>query len=97
MRKRLSRKRLEEIKDVHPFRMGTKWGLKWRDRIVVPHSCRHISIPVGSYRAFEGNACHWGVMALDGQVVMEARYQKIEIETDGQFHLTNIPGEVPTI
>ncbi|RHM20740.1 ATP-dependent helicase, partial [Phocaeicola vulgatus] len=26
------RKRLEEIKDVLPFRMGMKWGLKWGDR-----------------------------------------------------------------
>ncbi|MBO5507438.1 MAG: DEAD/DEAH box helicase, partial [Bacteroides sp.] len=30
------RKRLDEIKDVLPFRMGLKWGLKWGDRIVVP-------------------------------------------------------------
>ena len=72
------RKRLEEIKDVLPFRMGMKWGLKWGDRIVVP-------------------ACQWGVMALDGKVVVEARYQKVEIEKDGTVHLTIIPGKVKTI
>ena len=91
------RKRLEEIKDVLPFRMGMKWGLKWGDRIVVPPSYRNICVPVGGYCAFEGNACQWGVMALDGKVVVEARYQKVEIEKDGTVHLTIIPGKVKTI
>ncbi len=48
------RKRLEEIKDVLPFRMGMKWGLKWGDRIVVPPCYRNICVPVGGYCAFEG-------------------------------------------
>ena len=91
------RKRLEEIKDVLPFRMEMKWGLKWGDRIVVPPCYRNICIPVGGYCAFEGNACQWGVMALDGKVVVEARYQKVEIEKDGTVHLTIIPGKVKTI
>ncbi len=52
---------------------------------------------VGGYCAFEGNACQWGVMALDGKVVVEARYQKVEIEKDGTVHLTIIPGKVKTI
>ncbi len=91
------RKRLEEIKDVLPFRMGMKWGLKWGDRIVVPPCYRNICVPVGGYCAFEGNACQWGVMALDGKVVVEARYQKVEIEKDGTVHLTIIPGKVKTI
>ena len=43
------------------------------------------------------NACQWGVMALDGKVVVEARYQKVEIEKDGTVHLTIIPGKVKTI
>ena len=50
------RKRLEEIKDVLPVRMGMKWGLKWGDHIVVPPCYRNICIPVGGYCAFEGNA-----------------------------------------
>ena len=91
------RKRLDEIKDVLPFRMGLKWGLKWGDRIVVPPCYRNICVPVGGYCAFEGNACQWGVMALDGKVVVEARYQKVEIEKDGTVHLTIIPGKVKTI
>ena len=43
------------------------------------------------------NACQWGVMALDGKVVVEARYQKVEIEKDGTVRLTVIPGKVKTI
>lgn len=35
--------------------------------------------------------------ALDGKVVVEARYQKVEIEKDGTVHLTIIPGKVKTI
>ena len=79
------------------YRAGVRWGLKWGDRIVVPPCYRNICIPVGGYCAFEGNACQWGVMALDGKVVVEARYQKVEIEKDGTVHLTIIPGKVKTI
>jgi len=91
------RKRLEEIRDVRPFRMGMKWGLKWGERIVVPPCYRNIRPPVGSYCAFEENACQWGLMALDGRVVVEARYQKVEIDSDGTARLTVIPGKVKTV
>ena len=36
-------------------------------------------------------------MALDGKVVVEARYQKVEIKGDGTVHLTIIPGKVKII
>ena len=90
------RKRLEEIGDVRPFRMGLKWGLKSGERIVVPPCYRNICPPVGGYCVFEENACQWGLMAPDGKVV-EARYQKVEIEGDGTVRLTVIPGKVKTI
>ena len=35
--------------------------------------------------------------ALDGKVVVEARYQKVDIECNGTVHLTVIPGKVKTI
>ena len=38
-----------------------------------------------------------GTDALDGKVVVEARYQKVEIEGDGTVRLTIIPGKVKTI
>ena len=53
--------------------------------------------PVGGYCVFEENACQWGLMAPDGKVVVEARYQKVEIEGDGTVRLTVIPGKVKTI
>ena len=90
-------KRLEEIRDVLPFRMGMKWGLKLGDRIVVPPKYRKILPPVGGYCAYEENACQWGVMALDGKVVVEARYQQVEIESNGTVRLTVIPGKVKII
>ena len=43
------RKRLEEIGDVRPFRMGLKWGLKSGERIVVPPCYRNICPPVGGF------------------------------------------------
>ena len=91
------RKRLEEMGDVRPFRMGLKWGLKSGERIVVPPCYRNICPPVGGYCVFEENACQWGLMAPDGKVVVEARYQKVEIEGDGTVRLTVIPGKVKTI
>ena len=90
-------KRLEEIRDALPFRMGMKWGLKLGERIIVPPKYRKILPPVGYYCAYEENACQWGIMALDGKVVVEARYQKVEIEGDGTVRLTIIPGKVKTI
>ena len=90
-------KRLEEIRNALPFRMGMKWGLKSGERIVVPPRYRKILPPVGYYCAYEENACQWGVMALDGRVVVEARYQKVEIDGDGTVRLTVIPGKVKTI
>ena len=37
------------------------------------------------------------VSPKDGKVVVEARYQKVEIEGDGTVRLTIIPGKVKTI
>mgnify|MGYP000172917180 FL=1 len=36
------RKRLEEIRDALPYRMGMKWGLKLGERIIVPPKYRKI-------------------------------------------------------
>ncbi|MDE5676788.1 DEAD/DEAH box helicase, partial [Phocaeicola sp.] len=91
------RRRLEKIRDVRPFRSGMKWGLEWGGRVVVPPCYRNIRPPVAGYCAFEANACQWGVMEPDGKVVVEARYQKVEIEGDGTVRLTVVPGKVKTL
>ncbi|MDU9009616.1 MAG: hypothetical protein E7G44_12185, partial [Phocaeicola vulgatus] len=80
-----------------PYRMGMKWGLKLGERIIVPPKYRKILPPVGVYCAFEESACRWGVMALDGKVMVEARYQEVDIENNGMVHLTVIPGKVKTV
>jgi len=98
MRKEKRQRRLEESKGCPVLSgVGVKWGLKLGERIVVPPHYRNICPPVGGYCAFEENAYQWGLMALDGKVVVEARYQKVEIEGDGTVRLTIIPGKVKTI
>ena len=72
-------------------------GLKLGERIIVPPKYRKILPPVGVYCAFEESACRWGVMALDGKVMVEARYQEVDIENNGTVHLTVIPGKVKTV
>ena len=37
-------KRLEEIRDALPFRMGMKWGLKLGERIIVPARYQKVDI-----------------------------------------------------
>lgn len=53
-------RRLEEIREAFPYRMGMKWGLKLGERVIVPPQYRKILPPVGGYCAFEENACQWG-------------------------------------
>ena len=77
--------------------MGMKWGLKLGECIIVPPKYRKILPPVGVYCAFEESACRWGGMALDGKVMVEARYQEVDIENNGTVHLTVIPGKVKTV
>ncbi|ADV44886.1 DEAD/DEAH box helicase [Bacteroides helcogenes] len=89
--------RLIKIKDALPFQMGMKWGLKSGERIVVPPQYRKIMPPVGNFCAYEENAYQWGVMALDGKVMVEAKYQEVDIERNGTVHLTVFPGKVKTI
>ena len=91
------RQRLAKIADAMPFKSGTKWGLKSGDRIVVPPKYRMIMPPVGYLCAFEDSPKQWGVMEIDGKIVAEARYMKVEIEENGEIRLTVIPGKVKRI
>lgn len=88
------RQRLAKIADAMPFKSGTKWGLKSGNRIVVPPKYRMIMPPVGNLCAFEDSPKQWGVMEIDGKIVAEARYMKVEIEENGEIRLTVIPGKV---
>ena len=79
-----------------PFSIGNKWGLRNKGRIVVPPIYRRVELPVGRYCAMESYPGIWGVMAIDGKVEIEPRYEEVMIHTDGTVDLTVRPGKVIT-
>ena len=94
---RKRRNRLAGIRDAVPFRSRLKWGLKSGDRVIVPPVYRNIQKPVGRYCAVEVHPRQWGVIMLDGKVVVEARYSHVEIDDNGTARLTTIPGKTKTV
>lgn len=91
--KRLRELRLKQLKDAVPFKMGNKWGLKLQDRIVVPPLYHSVKNPVGQYCAVEKNQRHWGIMAVDGKMVVEPKYEDAEVFQDGTAVLTVYKGK----
>lgn len=79
---------------VEPFQIGNKWGLRSKGRIMVPPIYRNVQSPVGRYCAVETYPGIWGVIAVDGKVEVEARYEDVVIHTDGTVDLTVRPGKV---
>ena len=79
-----------------PFNIGNKWGLRSKGRIVVPPVYRCVKSPVGRYCAIEKYSGIWGVIAVDGKVEVEPRYEEVVIHTDGTVDLTVRPGKVIT-
>lgn len=77
-----------------PFRIGNKWGLRSKGRIVVPPIYRSVKSPVGRYCAMETYPHIWGVIAVDGKVEVEAKYEDVVIHTDGTVDLTVRAGKV---
>lgn len=89
--------RLESVRSAEPFQSGMKWGLRLGDKVIVPPVYRSIQAPVGNYCAVEAYPHQWGVIMLDGKVVIEARYMNVEIKDNGTAHLTLIPGKTRTV
>ena len=89
--------RLESVRSAEPFQSGMKWGLRLGDKVIVPPIYRSIQAPVGIYCAVEAYPHQWGVIMLDGKVVIEARYMNVEIKDNGTAHLTLIPGKTRTV
>ncbi|MDE6354516.1 MAG: DEAD/DEAH box helicase [Prevotella sp.] len=75
-----------------PFQSGMKWGLRVGERITVPPIYRHVKWPVGRYCAVEKNYGQWGVIAIDGTLMVEPRYSDIEINSQGIVTGTNFMG-----
>lgn len=89
--------RLVQIQDAIPFQSGLKWGLRAGCRIIVPPIYRSMQNPVGNYCAVEANPRQWGIIRLDGKVVVEARYTNVEISHGGTARLTVFPGITKTV
>ena len=88
--------RLMALENSEPFTNGRKWGLKHEGRIVVPPIYRSVKNPVGRYCAMETYPGVWGVMAVDGKIEVEPRYEDVIIHTDGTVDLAVRQGKVIT-
>lgn len=86
-----------EAGNVELYQAGKKWGLKVDGKVVVPPLYNNISQPVGAYCAFEQMPRHWGVMTLNGKVLVDAKYEKVEILANGKAIVTMITGKTQTI
>ena len=82
---------------VELYQAGKKWGIKMDGKVVVPPLYRSIAQPVGAYCAFEEIPRHWGVMTLKGKVIVDAKYEKVEIRDGGIAVVTDITGKTQTI
>ena len=82
---------------VELYQAGKKWGIKVDGKVVVPPLYRSIAQPVGAYCAFEQIPRHWGVMTLKGKVIVDAKYEKVEIRDGGIAVVTDITGKTQTI
>ena len=86
-----------EAGHVELYQAGKKWGVKVDGKVVVPPLYCSIAQPVGAYCAFEQVPRHWGVMTLKGKVIVDAKYEKVEIRDNGIAVVTGITGKTQTI
>ena len=86
-----------EAGHVKLYQAGKKWGIKMDGRVVVPPLYRSIAQPVGAYCAFEEIPRYWGIMTLKGKVIVDAKYEKVEIHDGGIAVVTDITGKTQTI
>ena len=86
-----------EAGNVELYQAGKKWGVKVDGKVIVPPLYCSIAQPVGAYCAFEEIPRHWGVMTLKGKVIVDAKYEKVEIRDNGIAVVTGITGKTQTI
>ena len=86
-----------EAGHVELYQAGKKWGVKVDGKVIVPPLYCSIAQPVGAYCAFELIPRHWGVMTLKGKVIVDAKYEKVEIRDNGIAVVTGITGKTQTI
>lgn len=88
---------LSGSRDAAPYHIGAKWGLKTEERVLIPPVYRRILHPVGGYCAYQDGSCQWGVLTVDGRIVIEAKYMEVEINGDGTARLMLVPGKMETV
>ena len=86
-----------EAGHVELYQAGKKWGVKVDGKVIVPPLYCSIAQPVGAYCAFEEIPRHWGIMTLKGKVIVDAKYEKVEIRDGGIALVTDITGKTQTI
>ena len=86
-----------EAGHVELYQSGKKWGVKVDGKVIVPPLYCSIAQPVGAYCAFEEIPRHWGIMTLKGKVIVDAKYEKVEIRDNGIAVVTGITGKTQTI
>ena len=86
-----------EAGHVELYQAGKKWGVKVDGKVIVPPLYYSIAQPVGAYCAFEQIPRHWGVMTVKGKVIVDAKYEKVEIRDNGIAVVTDITGKTQTI
>ena len=86
-----------EAGHVELYQAGKKWGVKVDGKVIVPPLYHSIAQPVGAYCAFEQIPQHWGIMTLKGKVIVDAKYEKVEIRDNGIAVVTGITGKTRTI
>ena len=86
-----------EAGHVELYQAGKKWGVKVDGKVIVPPLYCSIAQPVGAYCAFEEIPRHWGIMTLKGKVIVDAKYEKVEIRDNGIAVVTDITGKTQNI
>ena len=86
-----------EAGHVELYQAGKKWGVKVDGKVIVPPLYCSIAQPVGAYCAFEQIPKHWSIMTLKGKVIVDAKYEKVEIRDNGIAVVTGITGKTQTI
>ena len=91
--KEKKRKRLEKYRTATPYQAGLKWGLKVDERIIVPPIYRNVKPPIGKYCAVEKNFSQWGIISIDGTILIDPKYPDVSIEENGTAWLTQVTGK----
>ena len=72
---------IDALQSVEPYRKGLRWGLMGCDGQVITRA-RYSAVRPEEHRliAFAVSPYHWGVMARNGEVLLEPQYEKVVIK-----------------